>query len=172
MNCLFHVFFAVLLSGVQVAVIPAFFSGAGMYDLFIPYIFFLAFSRPFLEGLAAGCGMGLLADSLSAAPFGLYITVYLWFFFLIRWGMTVLQINNRMFLPPVMILGVLGEGAVFLADALPGGRSGGLHHVLRIFAWQMFWGGLTGPFVFTAVSVFHRKWKRGGGNLLFPERVH
>lgn len=165
MNYLPHVGFSVLILTLQTVLMSSLFPAGGSYDLFIPYIYFLGVCRSASEGFVVTCCIGLLADSLSAAPFGLYETAYLWFFFIIRWGQNLLQVRRRFFVPLAVIMGVFIEGIVFLLPVFVMRKSGFPDDAFRILAGQSVWGGLTGFLVFMGISGFYKKWGLWIGNI-------
>ena len=171
MNALFYTALSLLLLVLQTLAAPVFLYGSETCDFFLPLVFYLAVFRPPAEGLPAVLCTGLLADTLSAAPFGLYTGSRLWFFAIVKWGLTFLHVRHRMFLPLILSLGILLEDLTVLACLR---LSGNLHFpfphtVYSHLSAHLLWNAGAGPFVFMAISLIHKHWQRQIRKLL-PEK--
>lgn len=138
-------------------------------DFFIPFIFYLSVFRPFMETMPAVLCIGLLTDALSAAPFGLYTSIYLWFFIIVKWGLTILHVRSRMFMPLVISLGILFEELIFMACLKISGNINFPASVYKSLAGHILRSAVTGPFIFMAMAVLHKKWL-GRIRKLSPEK--
>ena len=65
------------------------------------------------QAFALGVLLGFIMDSLSGAPFGVYMSSYLWFFLGVRWISRFLHSVNSILLPFVMASGVLVENVIY-----------------------------------------------------------
>ncbi len=162
MNALFYTAVFLLLLVLQTVAVPVFLYGSGGCDFFLPFVFYLAVFRPLPEGLPAVLCTGLLTDSLSAAPFGLYTGSRLWFFALVKWGLTFLHVRHRMFLPLILSFGILLEDLTILACLR---LSGNFHFpfppvIYTHLTAHLLWNAGAGPFVFIGISFIHRHWQR------------
>ena len=133
-----------------------------MYDLLISVTIYLGLHRPAREGLPVVFCLGFAMDNFSAAPFGLYITSYLWIFAGIKWLMTFLDVRGSLLLYFVTAAGVLIQNFLSLATAMGGGAGLPLPEDLtRGLFIQFCWALALGPLVLTALRFFHEhveKW--------------
>lgn len=129
-----------------------------IYDLILPLVLYLGLYRPAREGLLAVFMLGLVMDSLSGTPFGLYITVYFWTFALVKWGINYLHVGNRFLVLIVVAAGIVMENVIFLATLMLLGNTTRLPlDVLQNMGLQVLWGVFTGPLLLIAIRYFHGK---------------
>ena len=133
-----------------------------MYDLLISVTIYLGLHRPAREGLPVVFCLGFAMDNFSAAPFGLYITSYLWIFAGIKWLMTFLDVRGSLLLYFVTAAGALLQNFLSLATAMVGGAGLPLPEDLtRGLFIQFCWALALGPLVLTALRFLHEhveKW--------------
>ncbi|MGE0086768.1 MAG: hypothetical protein AB7S75_20375 [Desulfococcaceae bacterium] len=169
MNALFYTAVILLLLILRTVAFPLLFQARADCDLFLPLVLHLSVFRPFREGIPAVLGLGLLTDSLSAAPFGLHLTIYLWFFVIIKWGITFLHVRSRLFLPLIILPGILFEELLFLTTLKLSGAIPFSSVLSPPHAGHILLTAVTGPFLFTAISAMHRKWQHLTQKI-FPEK--
>jgi rod shape-determining protein MreD len=133
-----------------------------MYDLLIPFVVYLGLYRPVKESLPVIVCLGFVMDNLSGAPFGLYLTAYIWVFAGIKWGMRYLRVRTSALVMFVVPLAVFVE-LVLSMTVLMMGASGGVAAPLvsRRLGGQLFWALLTGPLFLMFYEVVHdrlEKW--------------
>lgn len=145
----------------QTLVIPDFFKLLPCYDLLIPFVIYTSIERPFFEGILVIAVLGIIVDTLSATPMGVYTTIYLWFFVCIRWGIKFLRTDSYMVFAMMTGFGVLMENLIFLGIIyvleknlqFPG-------IVLNTIAGQEIGAFITGPLFLTGIDIFYRKYER------------
>jgi hypothetical protein len=154
-----YVFYAVLcicIITLKTAVFPHITFLEHCYDLFIPFILYLAFARPVVEGILVTLVIAFFMDSLTGAPFGIFISVYFWFFLGTKWGMRYFHSGTTALLPFVIGAGVLLENLtlVFISainktePVFPPGAAG-------LIVWQVLWATVTGPIIFLFFKSIH-----------------
>jgi cell shape-determining protein MreD len=166
MTFLFYSLTGLVLLLFQTVLVPQLFGLKHFYDLFIPFILYLTLFRPFIEGIPVVLMLGLVLDSLSAGPFGLYGTSYIWLYFIIRWGVRHLHFGNFFLLPLVAALSVAVQNILFLGVLLLFGEGWMFSDDFFInIAAQLLWAGLTGPLFIAGFGFFQSFWIRsvGGG---------
>lgn len=126
-----------------------------LYDPLIPFVVFLATSRPFSEGLPALLLAGFLADGVSAAPFGLFGLVYLWVYLGVWWGGRFFQREHGLLLASGVGAGVLMEHLFFLAISWELGLGRLLLRDLPGLFLRLSAGMLTGPLVVGLLRGLH-----------------
>ncbi len=134
----------------------------GVYDLLVPFVAYLGLYRSSKESLPViGC-VGFVMDSLSGAPFGLYLTVYFWIFAGIKWGMRYLQIRTSALVMFVVPMAVFMELILFMSVLLMQAPAGVSVALLSKRHWgQLLLALLTGPFFLMFYEVCHiriEKW--------------
>ena len=147
MIVLFYILIAFCVIVFQTAVIPLLLAPGGGYDLLIPFVVYAGFFRPAGEGLPLIILLGLIMDCLSAGPFGLYLTTYVWLYAGARWLVRILHAHSNVVLFFSVAGGVLVENILWLmaisllgrmeleSSASPAGD----------IARQVLWALFTGP---------------------------
>ena len=116
------------------------------YDLLIPFIIYLALSRPVRKSLPFILFLGFIMDNLSGGPFGLYLTTYFWLYVGVKGVMTFIQVGNRLFIITLIVVGgVLLENLILLgAFAILGHSKQFAGDALEVIAVQLLWAIATG----------------------------
>lgn len=84
------------------------------YDLFIPFVVFMALYQPVHVGLSLAILFGFVMDVFSGGVFGLFLFTYFWFFCLIRAGLEFLDLQNSILETVLVLLGVLAENLIVI----------------------------------------------------------
>lgn len=144
----------------QTSVMPYFFVFDGiycMYDILIPFILYLSIFCPFSESLPVIAVCGFVMDSLSAGPFGIFSTSYIWIFIGIRWIAAFIRISGAILSSALMMLGVLVENAVVFSvfgfmskgdDLLP-------DNAFFMLSIQLVCAAVTGTLIIQTLKYFH-----------------
>ncbi|MDX9817275.1 MAG: hypothetical protein RBT16_00060 [Desulfococcus multivorans] len=171
MNYGFYLFVCLFLTIFQTVVILEVLPSYQWYDLFIPFIIYLGMMRPFFEVIHFVILSGLIVDSLSAGPLGLYVTSYLWIFALTRYVSGVLVVGHWMCLPFAAATGVLIENFVILGACVFLDRKFQVPRTsVRIVAEQVGWAAVSGGFIFAGIKIAHRQWREWFGNVSFDKK--
>lgn len=116
------------------------------FDPLIALVVYLAVFRPLPESISLLVFLGILMDTLSGGPFGLYLTSYVWLFIGVRLVAALIRVEAPMLLVLLMTAGVLLQNIIFLAAMtafhLTRPDSGDM---LGVFAGQVGWMLLIGP---------------------------
>lgn len=128
------------------------------FDPFLAFVVYLAVFRPLHECLPLLLFAGILMDTLSGGPFGLYLTSYVWLFIALRLATAVIRVESPILLVVMMVSGVLLQNLVFIATMmafeLTRPRPGDM---LGVFTEQVGWVLLVGPLLAVLMrSVEHR----------------
>lgn len=159
MTYLFYFIISIFLILFQTVLIPHLLDLRYFYDLFIPFVLYLTLFRPFIEGVPVIFVLGLILDSLSAGPFGLYGTSYLWLYFSVKWGVRYLHFGNIILLPLVVIVSVSVQNIIFIGAVFLFGKDWMLQDLyFDDMLRQVAWAGLTGPFLMVGLGVLHGGW--------------
>lgn len=169
MNLVFCLAVSLLLPALQSLAAPLLGCPWGTWDLFMPFVFFLAVFLRGRQALPAVLVLGVLADTLSAAPFGIHVTAFLWFFAIIKWGLTFLHVRTRVFLPMLMGLGILIRDMLFLICLWASGNMLFSKPVGLALVRHFLWNALIGPIVFLLLNFVYQKWHHLTCRL-FPEK--
>ena len=120
----------------------------GIYDLLIPYVIFLGFNRPANETIPLILLFGFIQDSISAGPFGIYITTYLWITFGIFWLVQFLHAGGIVLFPVFVVIGILIETVIFLGtSAIVIPEFAIYPETVTVLILQVAWAILTAPFI-------------------------
>ncbi len=134
----------------------------GFYDLLVPFVVYLGLFRPAKEGIPIVVCTAFVMDGLSAAPFGLYLTGYLWIFAGIRWIIRYLQVRTSalvLFVVPVAVAVETLFSLTTLGMQLQAGI--GFHAVTEKVGMHLLWALFTGPFFLLFYDAVHdrlEKW--------------
>ncbi len=159
MRVVFHLAIGLILIMIQTALLPAFSLFDTMYDLAVPYILYLGIYCHPAEGVLGLLFVGLCTDSISGAPFGLYLTTYLWLFGLVRQSVRYLHVGNQYYLPLVAGAGVLGENLwFFLMFWILDRESAFSSQSLAQTGGQLIWAVLTGAPLMLTIRSAHKRW--------------
>jgi len=145
---LFYIVIIFCIIVLQTSVVPLLFTTRGFYDLLIPFVVYAGFFRPLSEGLTIVILLGLIMDCLSASPFGLYLTTYVWLYVGARWLARFFHAHSGVVLFFIVAVGVLFENILWLLTITFLGRMDLISSeavvagVLRQVLWALF----TGPF--------------------------
>ncbi|MEW6258775.1 MAG: hypothetical protein AB1547_02595 [Thermodesulfobacteriota bacterium] len=125
-------------------------SVVGLFSLLILlYLAYLAGYGSLLESIGVALVLGFLMDGFSGAPFGLYISAYVWIEIIARWVVIYLHLENPMTIRLLLISGILVEKTMhaFVLTITRQGRIVPEEMVLLILV-QCIWAMLIGPFGF------------------------
>jgi len=155
---LFHMFTGIFFITVQSSVMPYFRIFNGFYDLLAVFVIYLGMHRPLGESLPVILFLGIVMDNLCGGPFGLYITVYLWILFGIRWVIGFLHIKFFFLLPAVVSSGVLMENVIsaFVVGAAEP-ESGFFLKAATAASEQIFWAVCTGTVLLSFIRYIYRR---------------
>ena len=158
----YFVFFACSLFMVicQTTILPRLSFVGYFFDLLLPLVIYLAAFRRLPEALPLTLFLGVLMDSLSAGPFGLYLTSYVWLFIGTRAAATVVRAENPLMLVLILIGAVAVQNALFFAVLGASGRGDLAGFAVRVMAEQIGWVLLVGPFLAWGMRSAHRRVSR------------
>ena len=116
------------------------------FDLFLALMVYLAVFRPLHESIPLLLFAGILMDTLSGGPFGLYLTSYVWLFIALRLAALVIRVDAPIPLVILMAAGVLLQNLIFVLTmtAFEATRLGP-GDMIRTFTEQVGWVLLAGP---------------------------
>jgi len=122
----------------------------GLFSLLI--LLFLAYLAGYgnlPESIGLALVLGFLMDGFSGAPFGLYISAYVWIEIIARWVVIYLHLENPLTIRLLLISGILVEKTMhaFVLTITGQGRIVPEEMVLRILV-QSVWALLIGPLGF------------------------
>ncbi len=167
MTYLFYLCICLSLIIIQTTILPNFPLFERFYDLLILFTLYLGLFRPFFEGLPVILVLGVVMDSISGGPFGLYITTYFWLFVIMRWlilylhagNLLLFSLSNLLLLSLVVFAGVLMGNVVFLM-AMKISQPDWSFWVpakKNILFGQLLWVIITGPFFLVVANSIHQR---------------
>ncbi len=164
--------FSVFLMVTQTVVLYEMSAALRFYDLLVPLVIYFSLYRPFREGLPIILLTGIMMDMLSAAPIGIYMTVYLWLYVAFRQTWRVIQVKQNLLFPMVVTAGVLFENIVFcIIIILQNGVPGLFPDAVNMIGAQLLWAVFTSPFMLILLHALFQLFDRlGAGNLQESEQ--
>jgi rod shape-determining protein MreD len=144
----------------QTSIAPNFRVLYDIFNLMSLFVIYLALYRPTQEIIIFVVLAGILVDSVSGCPFGLYITIYIWVSIGIKGVLKYLHKGN-VFLIPMIIFGViLVENIIIIGVmAVIEKKIFFCPERFRLIIIQLLCGVLFGPFLICLIKGFHTKWK-------------
>ncbi|MBW2171943.1 MAG: rod shape-determining protein MreD, partial [Deltaproteobacteria bacterium] len=89
------------------------------FDLLIPLVVFLGLRLRDGKGLLLVAIFGMIMDLLSGGIFGLYLSVYLWIFLLVKNVSKYFNVDDKVFQSILIGACVLGQQMVFCVSLAP-----------------------------------------------------
>lgn len=139
--------------------LPGFSWFVRIFDLLILNILYLSllFSSPFI--LFGVVLIGSIMDSLSGAPFGVYISVYVWLFLIVQKLKTFVHPGSFVFLPIVSALAVLLENTFLIFSFfIQNGRSAVSSQDLFFMLQQVLLAFFLVPVLILVIHTCQKHW--------------
>lgn len=159
MTYCFHVGICICLVLLQTTVMPYFNLFDRFYDLLSPFVIYLSLFHSLRQSIPVILFFGIMMDSLSGGPFGLYLTTYIWLFAGVRWIITFLHVGDSFLLPFIVAAGVLLQNCIFIgiiAMSKPGTQF--LSAAISTVTIQVLWAIFTGPIFLMFFNYSHKRW--------------
>jgi hypothetical protein len=157
----FYFFMCFFLVIVQTAIFPLFPILGNFFDLMVPVVVHMGLSRPIRESVPGMFFFGLVMDGLSGAPFGFFLSSYLWLFALVIVLKQVFLVQKIAFLSLISAMGVLIQNGILIAvENLFFPRLDFLNNVVNILWIELVFAVVAGPTMVRAISVLHRRWEQ------------
>ena len=170
---LIHICVGLFLMILQSSVKPYFKLFDGFYDLLSIFVIFLSIYRPVRESLSMAVFVGIVMDTLTGAPFGLYLTIYLWILFGIRAGISFLHIKSFFLLSIVVSSGVLAGSIISsFVSGMAASEADFFSKALWMAAEQVFWAVLTGTLLLSFIRYGYGKLDRWQNELFIKKGTH
>jgi rod shape-determining protein MreD len=163
MSYFFNISVCLFLVILQTTVMPYLPLLDSFYDLLIPFIVFLALTRPLRESLPFVFFLGFIMDNLSGSPFGLYLTAYFWLFIGVKGITKLIQVGKRLFIITLIVAaGVLIENLIFLGTLTILGPDRQLAgNAAKTVTIQVLWAVWTGPICFVVLGDVQKRLDAG-----------
>lgn len=154
----FHFCVGLSLLLLQTTVISSCVTSLGFFNLLNLYILFCCLFRPVAEGLPVAIILGLFFDSLSGAPFGLYMTVFLWLFVFGKWSAQYFHTGSILLLPLIAGCAILFENVFVITAMIVLGREWHFPILMVKSALiQIAWGILFGAPFLLVMNLLYQK---------------
>jgi len=119
------------------------------YDLLIPLVVFLGLRLRDGKGLLLVAVLGMIMDLLSGGIFGLYLSVYLWIFLLVKGVSKYFNVDDKLFQSMLIATCVVVQHVVFCVSIAPPWKDAQILAAQTIpILLQVTLAALTGPSVF------------------------
>lgn len=149
--------FSVLLF--QTSIAPKIWPVYNFCNLMSLFVVYLVLYRPIKELIVFLILTGIMMDSVSGCPFGLYVTIYMWLAIGLKWALRFLYKGNVIFIPLALSILILSENLIaifvmaiieqyFIFDT----------EILRSIMVQMIYGVIIGPFLILLAKDLQEKW--------------
>ena len=161
MTYLSHLVVCLALIIFQTAVKPQMLPLAGLYDVLTAYVIYLGLFHRVREVLPIILISGLVMDTISGGPLGMFLTTYLWIFLLTRWTTRLIHRDNIVLHLFIVGVGVLIQTGVYIGTTLLLGKATLFPApTLDVALTQFFWALGTGALLLLLFRRFHHYWER------------
>ena len=161
MTYLFHIGVCLMLVIFQTAVKPQVMLLAGFYDVLAAYVIYLGLFHRIREILPIILISGLVMDTISGGPLGLFLTTYLWIFLLTRWTTRLLHRDNLALHVFIVAIGVIFQTGVYVGTTLLVGKATLFAApTLDVALTQALWALGTGALLLQIFRRSHRLWEQ------------
>ncbi len=158
MTILFYMLVSICLVIVKTTLIPGVPLFEKFYDLLIPIVIYLGFFRSIKEGIPIILFFGMIMDSLSGGPLGLYLATYIWLYAGSRWLSQYLHTGNLMLLAVAVACGVVFEIFILLGHMLLLAPNASIPaDTVQTIVLQILWALFTGPIILTIIAWAQKK---------------
>jgi len=156
---LFHIVVCLVLIIFQTAVKPQVGMLAGWYDVLTAYVIYLGLFHRVREVLPIILISGLIMDTISGAPLGLFLTAYLWIFLLTRWTTRLIHRDDLVLHVFIVAVGVVIQTGVYVGTTLLLGKATLFAApTLETALTQVLWALGTGALLLLLFRRSHRLW--------------
>jgi rod shape-determining protein MreD len=153
MTILFYILVSIGLVMIKTTLIPGIAIFDQFYDLLIPIVIYLGFFRSIKEGIPIVLFFGLIMDSLSGGPAGLYVTSYIWLYAGLRWLSQYLHTGSLIVLAVAVAGGVAFETLFLLGYmVLLAPQTSIPADAFRTIVMQILWALVTGPLILEVIG--------------------
>lgn len=160
MTYLFHIVVCLVLVIFQTAVKPQVVFLAGLYDVLTAYVIYLGLFHRVREILPIILISGIIMDTISGSPMGLFLSAYLWVFLLTRWTTRLIHHNNLVLRFFIVAVGVLIQNGVYIGTTLLLGHANLFAApTLEAALTQLIWALATGALLITLFRQAHIVWE-------------
>ena len=159
MSYIFYILTALTLLIFQTSLMTSLDVFSDFCNLEAVFVVYLSLFRPWREGMMAAFFAGLLTDTLSGGPWGVYTTAYLWLFAGIKWLVGYLHAENFILIPFIITGGLLFENAILVIVLAIVNK--GLYFPQEVFhsvMVQLMWSFFAGPFILLGIKSVQKKW--------------
>jgi rod shape-determining protein MreD len=134
--------------------LPELFMSGCYLDLLLPLVIYVSIFSPVAESIFLLLFFGLIMDSLSGSPFGLYIITYVWLLLGVRGSMRLLDAGSFFLFPLILAVSVIFEDLLFAfsVSTFPS---------MAVFI-QALWALATAPFFLLLFNVLFLRLKQIG----------
>jgi cell shape-determining protein MreD len=159
MTYCFNIFFLIAFLLFQTSIAPNFRLLYESFNLINLFVIYLVLYRPTQEIIIFVILTGILIDSVSACPFGLYLTLYIWISLGIKWILKYLHKGN-MFLIPMIITGVILAENIIIMSLMAVIEKNFYFYTerLRSIFVQLVYGIFIGTFLIYLLKDLQAKW--------------
>ena len=161
MNLLFYPVFSLLLLVFQTTLVPEVSFLKNSFDFVIINVLYVGLFTSRFWVVIYVAGLGWVMDSLSGAPFGFFISSYVWIYVLVQALRVVVHAGNIFFIPLISVVAILMEHG-FLMFILMIRQEAWSFSVIDCVAMvkQAVVGGAVIPLLLFMIHRIHREWEK------------
>ncbi|MBU4317662.1 MAG: hypothetical protein KKF30_10345 [Proteobacteria bacterium] len=161
MTLLFHMTICVAFVIIQTTLLPSLFHFTLSFDLFLPMVIYMGLFRSVRESVIPLLFQGIVMDSLSGAPLGIYTSCYLWLFAVVYWFKGFLHIRNHFFLAVMVCISVVVQHVLLvLANDLSTSDMYLFLGTMGILLVQILLALVFGPLIILWIQGFYERWRQ------------
>lgn len=156
----FNAFLIIAFFLFQTSIAPNFRLFYDFFNLMSLFMVYLVLYRPNQEIIIFVVLTGILMDSVSGSPFGLYMTTYIWLSLGIKWTLKYLHKGNAILIPMIISGVILAENLIIMSVMALIEKNIYFHSEnFRSIIIQLLCGVIIGPFLIYLIKDLQVKWK-------------
>jgi rod shape-determining protein MreD len=156
----FNAFLMVAFLLFQTTITPNFRLFYDFFNLMNLFVVYLVLYRSNQEIIIFVALTGILMDSVSGGPFGLYMTTYIWLSLSIKWTLKYLHKGNAILIPMIISGSILAENLIIISVMALVEKNFSFHpEWFRSIIIQLMYGVIIGPFLIFLIKKLQPKWK-------------
>jgi rod shape-determining protein MreD len=155
----FNVILIIVLLLFQTSIVPNFRLFYDFFNIMNLFVVYLILYRPVKEISVFVVLTGILMDSVSCCPFGLYTTIYIWVSISIKWALKYLHKGNVIIIPMIISGVILVENLMIMGVMALIEKNIFFHpERFRSIITQLIYGVFVGPILIFLIRDLQAKW--------------
>ncbi len=156
----FNAFLMLVFLLFQTSIVSSFRMFYNFLNLMNLFVVYLVLYRPNQEIIIFVVLAGILMDSVSGGPLGLYMTTYIWLSLGIKWTLKYLHKGNAILIPMIISAAILAENLIIMSVMALIEKNFSFHpERFQSIVIHLIFGVMIGPLLIYFIKDLQAKWK-------------